>query len=91
MALFYLIGLFGGVDTLLDFLFKCFGCKLLNRGEEKVVHIIEDVTILGVIVSGVKVGEKGLAFFEEQGFGFVAGGGVMAFIELPCQKDFTTL
>ncbi|GHT41680.1 hypothetical protein FACS189443_3770 [Planctomycetales bacterium] len=59
---------FGGV-TVLDFLFKGFGCELPNRGEEKVVHIVENVTVRGVIADGIKVGEEGLEFFKKQGFG----------------------
>jgi hypothetical protein len=66
-------GLFGGVDTVLKFLFKGFGGELPNRGEEKAVPTVEDVTVLGVIAGGIEVGEKVLKFFVEQGFGVVAG------------------
>ena len=72
-TLFGSIGLFGGVDTFLDFLFKSFGGELPNRGEEKIVHIVEDVSVLGVIADGIEVGEQGLEFFKKQGFGFCAG------------------
>lgn len=72
-TLFGCRGLFGGVDTVLEFLFKGFGGKLPNRGEEKVVHVVEDVTVGCVIAGGIEVGEEGLKFFEKQGFGVVAG------------------
>jgi hypothetical protein len=47
---------------------------LPNRCEEKVVHVIEKVTVLGVIASVIEVGEKGLEFFRKQGFGFAVRG-----------------
>jgi hypothetical protein len=46
--------------------------ELPNRGEVKIVHIVEDVTVLCVLADVIEVGEKGLEFFVKQGFGFAA-------------------
>jgi hypothetical protein len=72
-ALFCLVGLFGGVDTLLGFALEDFGQKFPTVQEQVIVHLVEDVTILGVTASGIEVGEKGLEFFVKQGFGVIAG------------------
>jgi hypothetical protein len=66
-------GLFGGVDAVLDFALEDFGQEFPSVQEQVIVHIVEDVTALGVSSGGVEVGEKGLEFFVKQGFGFVAG------------------
>jgi hypothetical protein len=63
----------GGVYSLLHFLFKNFGEKLSTVQKEKVIHFIENVFVGSVIAGGIKVGEKGLKLFEEQGFGIVLG------------------
>jgi hypothetical protein len=62
---------FGGGHSLLHFLFKDFGEKLSTVNEEKIVHLVEDVSVSvgSGIADGIEVGEKGLK----------------AFMELPCR------
>jgi hypothetical protein len=62
-----------GGDTVLDFALEDFGQEFSTIQKEVIVQSVEDMSVLGFIASGIKVGEKGLEFFVKQGFGFGAG------------------